>query len=310
MRPTSRPLFAVALALLSAVAPVSAPAAAPSSKPLEIRVAAQRARVDVVRGEIRETDARIEARLDRLLGALRAIGDTESSRSKVARMKEETGKSLIRSIDYYARKRAALQEELRNPRLLLSAEEKRQIIATFDARIEKRVQQVLALQRSMPAATKEDRYTARDGGWWGTEYSKNPAYRQSQRMSVHSDQQRDAIVERLDASIDRLDRQRRDLLAKRDAAVVPEQRAAWTEELGRTEALLEERRAQRLEALKPARAATRGVSAKEAADLDAALQSATAELRRDFETLFQRYNTLLVELSSLRANEALLAGAR
>ena len=41
--------------------------------------------------------------------------------------------------------------------------------------------------------------------------------------------------------------------------------------------------------------------------MDKALQTAVDDLRRDFTTLFQRYNTFLNELSSLHATEAELA---
>jgi hypothetical protein len=44
-------------------------------------------------------------------------------------------------------------------------------------------------------------------------------------------------------------------------------------------------------------------------DLDKALRTAINELRREFNTLFLRYNTLLNELSSLHATEAALAKA-
>jgi hypothetical protein len=49
------------------------------------------------------------------------------------------------------------------------------------------------------------------------------------------------------------------------------------------------------------------VALKEAMDMDKALQSATNELRRDFNTLFERYNTYLGELSALHVTEAALA---
>ena len=57
--------------------------------------------------------------------ALRAIGDSKDSRTKVARMKEQTIEGLKKNIGYFQTKRAALQEELRRPTLRLTDEQKR-----------------------------------------------------------------------------------------------------------------------------------------------------------------------------------------
>ena len=51
----------------------------------------------------------------------------------------------------------------------------------------------------------------------------------------------------------------------------------------------------------------RGVALKEAMDLDQAQKKAIDELRRDFTTLFARYNSLVTEVTALHATEATLA---
>jgi Mg2+ and Co2+ transporter CorA len=65
-----------------------------------------------------------------------------------------------------------------------------------------------------------------------------------------------------------------------------------------------------VETLKPSGTPTHGVALKEAMDLDKALQTAISDLRREFTTLFERYNTYLQELSTLHATEAALATAQ
>ena len=45
------------------------------------------------------------------------------------------------------------------------------------------------------------------------------------------------------------------------------------------------------------------VAQREAGDMDKALQTAIQDLRKDFNMLFERYNTLLAELSSLHVTE-------
>jgi hypothetical protein len=295
-----------ALALTSALhAQPSAPTAAQLSSWISIR----QQRVDLLREEIKEIDDRIESRLGVLLETLKSISDSKDSRTKVARMKEDTGKRLAKSIEYYDQKRSALKEELRNPRLHLKDEEKRKMIAAFDERIEKRTKQILDLYKSMPAHEDHERYKATGGGWYGTEYERNQEFEQNRRITSHSNTQRDAIVKHLDSSIARLEWHNRTLKSQ-IAAASPADRKTLSEEYARNEALIAERRQQKLETLTPANTPTHTVALKEAMDLDKALQTAVVELRREFTTMFQRYNTYLNELSSLHATESALAAAQ
>lgn len=292
---------------LPGAAPVQAQAPAPTTEQLKSWLTVRKQRVDLLRDEIKQTDQRIESRLGVIVDTLKSITDSKDSRTKVARMKEDTGKRLMKTIGYYDQKRAALKEELRNPRLRLTEEEKKKMIAAFDARIARRTQQVLDLNKSMPAHEDHERYKTTGGGLWGTEYERNEEFDQNRRMTAHSNTQRDAIVKQLDASIARLDGQRRTLQSQIAAATDPAHRKTLNEELAKTDALIAERRKQRVETLQPGGVAARTVALKEAMDLDKAIQTAVEELRREFTTLFERYNHLLLELSSLHATEAALA---
>jgi hypothetical protein len=295
------------LAALFFALPAFAQTPAPTAEQLKSWLAIRQQRVDLLREEIKQTDARIESRLDVMVNTLTTIADSKDSRTKVARMKEDTGKRLGKTITYYDQKRAALREELRNPRLQLTADEKRKVIAVLDDRIEKRTQQIIALNKSMPGHEDHERYRATGGGWYGTQYERNVEYDQNRRITSHSNTQRDAIVKQLDASIARLDRQSRAVKAQLASAKDPTQQKTLTEEAAKTDALIAERRQQRVDVLRPSATPTHTVALKEATDMDKAIQTATNDLRRDFEMLFQRYNTLLGELSSLHATEAALA---
>jgi hypothetical protein len=302
------PLHRSALLLLALASSVCAQAPTPTVEQLKSWLPIRQQRVDLLRDEIKQTDARIESRLDVIIGTLQTISDSKDSKTKVARMKEETGKRLGKTITYYDQKRAALQEELRNPRLNLTAEEKRKLIGIFDARIEKRTNQILALNKSMPGSKDYDRYTATGGGGWeGTTYERNAEFEQNRRMTSHSNTQRDAIVKQLDASIARLDRQSRTLKGQLAATTDPAQRKALTDEIARVDGMIATRRQQKLETLKPSDVAVHTIALKEAMDMDKALQTAVSDLRRDFTMLFERYNNFLLELSSLHATEAALA---
>jgi hypothetical protein len=156
----------------------------------------------------------------------------------------------------------------------------------FDARIDKRTQQILVLNKSMPAHQDYERYTATGGGWSGTDYERNKDFEQNRRMTSHSNAQRDALVKQLDASIVRLDRMGRELRSQLAATTDPAQQKERAADIARNDALIAQRRQERLEVLKPSDNAQRGVPLKEAMDLDQALKKAIDELRRDYTTLF------------------------
>ncbi len=298
--PHSVRLLVLAIAAFLLTTPgLRAQTPAPTADQIRSWVALREARVNLLRDEIKQTDTRIESRLDGIVDALKSIGDSKDSRTKVARMKEDTMKGLMKTIAYYDQKRAALREELRNPRLQITEEEKRRFIAIFDARIEKRTQQIMALCKSMPTHQEHERYRS---GAYG--YERNPDYDQSRRMSTHTNQQRDAIIKELDRSIARLDQQTRTLRTQAAAATSPGQIQTLSLEIAKNQSLTEQRRKQRLEALKPVATPTTAVGLKEAIDMDTTLKNAVNDLRRDFNTLFLRYNTFLPELSELHATEA------
>jgi hypothetical protein len=228
----------------------------------------------------------------------------------VTRLKEETIDGLKRNVTFYQQRRASLQEEMRRPTLHLTTEEKQKAIAKFDARIEKRVQQVLELAKSFPSHKDHERYKAVDGGWWGPAYIQNEDYKQNQRLTAHTNSQRDAIRKELQRSIERIDRQVRTLQSQLAAATTEPHRKMLTDELAKYEALKKSRQQQFAEVSTAVETPTRPVSGKEAQDLDATLRKVVDSLRRDFTSLFQRYSAYLTERSNVNAAKASLAAMK
>lgn len=291
-----------------AVAP-TASATPNQAAALEAQVKIRRARVDMIKYDVQQTDARIESRMDAIIQALTTVSDSKDSRTKVARMKEETMKRLYTLIGYYNQKRSAMKEELRNPRLNLTIEEKQNIIAAFDARIEKRVQEIIALHDSMPAHKDYDRYRTVDYGWYTGE-ELNPEYEQNRRMTTSTNNQRKQLISGLEQSISRLESQNTRLEQQRSATTDPAVQKAFDDEIAKNTALIAERKQQRLEVLKPANTPTHTVALREAMDMDKALQAAVTDLKSDLNNLFARYNNLVTETSALNTTEAALAAQK
>ena len=81
-------------------------------------------------------------------------------------------------------------------------------------------------------------------------------------------------------------------------------------EIEKNEALIADRRKQIGIALAPVETPTKQIGQKEAADLDRALNIAIADLRREFNTLFARYNALIPELTAINNTRAAIANAK
>lgn len=296
-------ILALDPSLATAAAPASAavaPASAADIAKWQAAVTAREQRVALLKDEIKAADARFESRIDSIVDALRQIGDSKDSRTKVARMKEKTIDGLSKTLAEYRSKRASLQEELRRPTWNLTAEQKQKGIAVFDARMEKRVAQILALQKSLPTNKDYDRYETTGYGWWGSEKVMSEDYKQNLRVSSVTNTQRREIEAGLRKSIERLEQQNRTLRAN----------GGSTEEIAKNDTLIAERRSQLKTAMAPVETPTRQIGGKEAADLDKSLNTSITDLRRDFNTIFARYFSLIQATSDLNNTRAGLARAK
>ena len=151
------------------------------------------------------------------------------------------------------------------------------------------------MQKSLPTEQDYDRYEATSVGWYGTTYEASEDYRQNQRLTAHTNAQRDEVVAGLRASIARIEQQNRTLKAQNAPA----------EEIAKNDG-----RRQLATALAPVETPTRAIGSKEATDLDKALKTEIADLNRDVTTLFARYQALIQEVSAVNAARAGLAAAK
>ena len=94
--------------------------------------------------------------------------------------------------------------------------------------------QIIAVQKSLPTEQDYDRYEVTSAGWYGTTYEVSEDYRQNQRLTAHTNAQRDEVAAGLRASIARIEQQNRTLKAQNAPA----------EEIAKNEALIAERRRQ------------------------------------------------------------------
>ncbi len=143
-------LFRTSLLLLalSCVAMTQLSAQSPAALAENLKV--REARVNILRDEIKNIDLRIEERLSIVLDQLASVVDSRESMSRVAAMKQRTAEALGRAVTEYRRRRATLVEDIRRPALGLTTKQIEEIIRVLDLKTEKRVEEILKLQRSIP----------------------------------------------------------------------------------------------------------------------------------------------------------------
>ena len=187
-----------ALALLALQGRASAQETAPA-KPIDM-AARQRSIVNLERHiterderlaelaqDIITLDARVEKRVDRLVDVLKQSKDSKDSKVSVARTKEKAIEGLTKTIQYYDGKRRGIKELVREEspiRDTLIGDVKK-----FDARIEKRVAQIVELTKSFTESEelkKYDETTRSDWGWSWTERRISEDWRQNRRDSNHT----------------------------------------------------------------------------------------------------------------------------
>ena len=277
---------------------------------LEMAVKAREHHADVLLKALRATDKRVESRLQNLVNALKVVADSKDSRTKVARLKEETIEGLKKSIELYNRERAEIQEQIMRPTANLTEEQKKQIRKALDSRIEKRVAQIVELQQSLPAHEDYEKYKVVAGGvgFADTTILKNEDWEQNRRVTLHTDAVRKELVDELQRSIERLADQDRKLRLQLQQS--PGAGKLLQEEIERNAGLMAARQGQLDQVLSEPPLSGRPVGKGEANALDKAVGVAVTGIRVELTQLFKEYSDFITFLPQLNAARAQLAQAK
>ena len=113
-------------------------------------IAGQKDRIQTVTDKLKATDEMIERRVARVMNQLCSVADSTDSGTKVIQAKEDILMGLKKTLDYYVRERDQRFAALYRRETRISKEELLIDIDRLNARIEKRVDQILAITRSLP----------------------------------------------------------------------------------------------------------------------------------------------------------------
>ena len=167
-------------------------------------------RIGEIAADIIRLDTRLEGKVDKIVKTLASIKDSHDSGYRVSQIKMDAMNGLKRTIESYLGRRNALIREAREQRTGIPKEVLEGDAAKFDARIEKRVEQILELSKSFTQDADVEKYQRVAGGGysyngWNEElYEISDEWRQNRRDRIMDIKQRREVIEALKKSISRL----------------------------------------------------------------------------------------------------------
>lgn len=278
---------------------------------LESQITLRETRLAELGQDIVTLDGRIEKRVDELVKMLSDTRDSQDSKTKVSKIKQEAIQGLRRSIELYASKRKEIAESVKSGNEAALGD-----LAKFDKRIGTRVQQIVELSKSFPGHEDVNKYES-DGGdsYWRGYYHENTRiseeWKQNRRDGSQAKVQRDEVTKAIQEGIERLDQRRRalqDMLDNRNPSETS--RKLYTEELGQIDAQSENLKSQLAEMAMPTSGATRTPSLDDAINLQQLLDDARKDLRSDVSSLFHGYDVYNRERARLTEMKENLAARK
>ncbi len=288
---------------------------------IEDRIKDREGQITVLVEDIERLNKRIEERIDKIVATLGSMKDSQNSKVRVAKMKQDLMAGLAKSIKSYNQRRAELKEMLRSGRNSVGEKAAEKGVHAFDAKIEKRVEQLVSLSKSFTEHVDYEKYitdgeTDRygntvnyDWGWGWDNTRVNEKWKQNRRETVFTRKQKKKMIEALKLSIEDLERRTNTLQRKlKESGVSEEVKKFYREDIARNEAAREARSKQLSELMASGGADsqnTQSVSRNEAHDLELLVREIVKDIRRDSNAMTRDYNDLklrLAELSKMKKN--------
>ena len=300
-------------ALLASLAGAQAQDTLKPDAMLNAQIRLRESRIVTKQELLKSTDARLEKGINDLVTLLQSVNDSPESRTRVTLLKEQVAKALAKSISYYRQKRQKTRGALERPDLGYNPEDLRKGLAALDERIEKRINQIIELTRSLAVHQEFERYLVEYGdsryGWDDDKkYRKNDDWYQDRRVTGLTDQDRKQVEEALQKNLDDLDRRARDLKS-RIATATGTSKSLLEEDLAHVQQMQGTRAEQMSELRVPTAGAASSVDLDRAKELQALVKDMSGDLREDFFAIFRLYNELLVERRDLARLQAQAAKA-
>ena len=265
---------------------------------IDALIASREERATRLLNDMKANDKRIEDGIKSLTAMLASSTDSQQSKTRVARLKKEFIEGLGKAAEAYARKRAEVEEAMRNEPNAYTRADLFKARGAIDERINNRVQEIVDLATTFDEHKdlEKYRYLGTSGDWnsgWNEVWEDNPEYEQNRRAARQGNQVSKNIGKELDEANDRLSRRVAALRESLNSGkkLSDQERANLSEELERTEKILRTREEQRHKLISGRDPApTKPISLQQAMALDTHIETAASDLRQDFVALFRTFS--------------------
>ena len=234
--------------------------------------------------------------------------DSTDSGSRIALLKMRAMEGLKKTIEYYDMRRRTLKSDFMKPDSKIDKDTILEDIDKFNARVEKRVQQIIDLAKTMQGYKDVDKWTneGAGGGYWGGHYVvRNPDYYHNKSQTSKTDRTQKSITEELQDSVKSLKMTEGQLERALDGEITQQFRDLLEGELKRVRGLIRTREEQ-MQAIVTADANPRAkeIGTKQARNIEDLMNDMSEDLKRDFFTMFRHYDDLNREREQLKGLHA------
>jgi hypothetical protein len=280
-------------------APIDYEARIKSVTTIKEHIAEREERFALLKKDLLDMDARLEKQVEAIIKRLAAVKDSNDSRTTVANMKDDVMDGLIRNIWVYRQKRVTVFERMRKENIV-PKEELEKTLKAFDDHINKRVSQVMELAKSFPGHQDIKKYesygTSYYNGYQQEDVRISEDWKQNRRDNTSGRQARKEILTRLETAIETNQNRRATILnTLANSKISEKEKALQQEELGRTEATIDNLKSQRSELVLPNAEGGKEIGGGEAHDIKQMLDDARVDLSRDFTDIMRKYSDLETE---------------
>jgi hypothetical protein len=275
---------------------------------LEKNIEARKERLQELVSDIKTLDDRTEKKIDKIVETLKGLEDSQSSKTRITRLKGEAIGGLKNSITAYNTERRKIFERIRKDNTAAS-DALSEYIDQLDTRIQKRADQIMELAKSMPPSADVEKYESDGGtyynGWYHEDTRISEEWRQNRRQGVATDNELRDITQALEGAIKDLDRRIMLIKAKlKNDKLSPANTTLAKQELARTEVILGNRKSELLDLTTESGSdtgTTNGAEAdKDTADrLTEMFASARGDIREDHWTVIKKYDEAVDERDTI-----------
>ncbi|MEP4077428.1 hypothetical protein [Haloferula sp.] len=278
---------------------------------LKNRIEMREERLNELVADIKTLDDRTEKRIEKVVSTLKDTQDSQSSKTRITKLKTDVIEGLRNSIAAYQAERRKIFEAVRVNKDE-AAKPLLELLSRLDERVQKRADQIMELAKSMPQRDDVKKYE-RDGGRYynGYHYENSrisEKWRQNRRQGSATKVEIDDLMKALESAIDTLERRKMAIEARINGGQLSPANLELAQfELGQTDAMLDHRKREMLELAKPQGTSGQAANKDSADHLKDLFDNVRGDISEDHWNVLKKLNDAVQEQDAIIKLKANLA---